>query len=98
MQSQLEQQKQQEQQQKQQELFQEQLLELCTQQHNDTKALYEAILLKNNPVNSSFTAEGIANSITEFKFNPDEGVTFPAYFRFETIFEKNAKAGLTNRK
>ena len=73
VQSQLEQQKQQEQQQKQQELFQEQLLELRAQQHNDTKALYEAILLKNNPVNSSFTAEGIANPITEFKFNPDEG-------------------------
>ena len=87
--SQLEQQKQ-----------QEKLLELPAQQHNDTKALYEAILLKNNPANSSFTAEGIANSITEFKFNPDEGITFPAYFRrFETIFEKkNAKAELTNRK
>lgn len=76
------------QQQEQQKLFREQLLDLQVQQRNDTKALYEAILLK-NPVNSSFTAEGIANSITEFKFNPEEGITFPAYFkRFETIFEK----------
>ena len=68
-------------QQKQQELFQKQLLELYAQQHNDSKALYEAILLKNNPANSSFMAEGIANSITEFKFNPDEGGNISCVFQ-----------------
>lgn len=86
------------QQQEQQKLFREQLLDLQVQQRNDTKVLYEAILLK-NPVNSSFTAEGIANSITEFIFNLEEGVTFPAYFRrFETIFEKKCEGWTDEQK
>ena len=87
--------------QKDQQLFRDGLLELRRQQQDDTKALFEAItaVKKENPVNSYFSAEGIANSITEFKFDPDEGITFPAYFRrFESIFEKKCQSWSDEQK
>ena len=38
---------------------------------------------------NTFSAEGIANSLSEFIYKPDEGITFPAYFKtYETIFTK----------
>lgn len=42
--------------------------------------------------NTVFSAEGIANSLSEFIYEPDSGITFPAYFkRFETIFTKRCQ-------
>ena len=36
-----------------------------------------------------FSAEGISNSLSEFKYDPDTGITFPAYYRhYEMIFTK----------
>ena len=36
-----------------------------------------------------FSAEGIANCLTEFQYDPQNGSTFPNYYRrFETIFTK----------
>ena len=38
---------------------------------------------------TNFSAEGISNSLSEFHYSPDTGVTFPAYYRrYETIFTK----------
>lgn len=39
-----------------------------------------------------FSAEGTANSLAEFKYDPERGDTFPAYYRrFETIFTKRCE-------
>ncbi|XP_014784252.1 uncharacterized protein LOC106879270 [Octopus bimaculoides] len=39
-----------------------------------------------------FSPDYVANSITEFKYEPDEGVTFEAYYRrYEQIFNKECK-------
>ena len=36
-----------------------------------------------------FSAEGISNFLSEFRYDPENGVTFPAYFRrHEKIFSK----------
>ncbi|GAB1605680.1 hypothetical protein Ahia01_000850300 [Argonauta hians] len=41
---------------------------------------------------NSFTAEGIADSLTEFVFDSENGFTFPAYFRrFESIFNNRCQ-------
>ena len=41
---------------------------------------------------NTFSAEGIANS-SEFIYKPEEGITFPAYFkRYETIFAKRCQS------
>ena len=41
---------------------------------------------------NTFSAEGIANSLSEFIYKPEEGITFPAYFkRYETIFAKRCQ-------
>ena len=38
---------------------------------------------------TNFSAEGISNSLSEFHYSPDTGVTFPAYYRrYETVFTK----------
>ena len=73
-----------------QEDFRQELLDLRRQQAGDTKSLFEALLQSRATENSNyFTAEGIANSISEFTYDPDNGVTFQAYFRrFENIFTK----------
>ncbi|XP_029647250.1 uncharacterized protein LOC115221238 [Octopus sinensis] len=39
-----------------------------------------------------FLLDYIANSITEFKYEPDKGVTFEAYYRrYKQIFNKKSK-------
>ncbi|XP_029634959.1 uncharacterized protein LOC115210495 [Octopus sinensis] len=39
-----------------------------------------------------FLTNYVAHSITEFKYEPDEGVTFEAYYRrYEQIFDKDCK-------
>ena len=39
-----------------------------------------------------FASVGILNSLSEFQYEPDNGITFPAYFRrYETIFMKRYK-------
>ena len=42
---------------------------------------------------NTFSAESIANSLSEFIHKPEEGITFLAYFkRYETIFEKRCQS------
>ena len=42
---------------------------------------------------NTFSAKGIANSLSEFIYKPEEGITFPAYFkRYETIFAKRCQS------
>ena len=42
---------------------------------------------------NTFSAEGIPNSLSEFIYKPEEGITFPAYFkRYETIFAKRCQS------
>ena len=41
---------------------------------------------------NTFSAEGIANSQSEFIYKPEEGITIPAYFKkYETIFAKRCQ-------
>ena len=48
--------------------------------------------LQKNKVIDIFFAEGISNSLSEFKFDPDSGSTFLAYFRwYEAIFTKRCE-------
>lgn len=43
-----------------------------------------------------FSRDYVANSITEFKYEADEGVTFEVYYgRYEQIFKKSVKIGTT---
>ena len=42
---------------------------------------------------NTFSAEGITNSLSEFIYKPEEGITFPAYLkRYETIFAKRCQS------
>ena len=42
---------------------------------------------------NTFSAEGIANSFSEFIYKPKDGISFPAYFkRYETIFAKRCQS------
>ncbi len=42
--------------------------------------------------NSEFVLETLSKSLAEFKFNPDNGSTFEAWFqRFEDVFTQDAK-------
>ena len=44
------------------------------------------------PGSRFFSAEGILNSLSEFKYDPDSGSTFPAYFhRYDAIFMKRCE-------
>ena len=48
---------------------------------------------------NTFSVEGIANSLSEFIYKPEEGITFPAYFkRYETIFEKRCQLWSDEKK
>lgn len=102
--SQLEQQKLQMEQQKKNQDFQDylqhEMLDLRKQQANDTKLLFEAVAQVRTMESSNyFTAEGIANSITEFVYDPENGITFQAYFRrFETIFNKRCETWSDEQK
>lgn len=58
--------------------------QMSTQQKN-----LEKLILTSTGKKTNFSAEGISNSLTEFRYSPDTGVTFPAYYRrYETIFTK----------
>ena len=42
---------------------------------------------------NTFSAEGIANLLSEFIYKPEEGITFPAYFKkYETFFAKSCQS------
>ena len=48
---------------------------------------------------NTFSAEGIANSLSDFIYKPEEGITFPAYFkRYETIFAKRCQSWSNEEK
>ena len=60
------------------------------------KDILQKILLKQGEREkglNTFSAKGIANSLSEFIYKPEEGITFPAYFkRYETIFSKRCQS------
>ena len=73
---------------------QERFEALVIQQTTDNRLFCETILSQKTNDNASrfFSAEGIANSLAEFKYNTERGDTFPAYYRrFETIFTKRCE-------
>ena len=86
----------------QQENFQKQQADLQKKQTDVQKQIVkqqdilQKILLKQGEQEKSlntFSAEGIANSLSEFIYKPEEGITFPAYFkRYETIFAKRCQS------
>ena len=42
---------------------------------------------------NTFSAEGNANLLSEFIYKPEEGITFPAYFkRYEIVFTKRCQS------
>ena len=46
-----------------------------------------------------FSADGILNSLSEFRYDPDNGMTFPPYFRvYKTIFFKKMSTLVQRRK
>ena len=76
-------------------LVQEERFEaLVIQQTTNNRLFCETILSQKTNDNASrlFSAEGIANSLAEFKYDAERGNTFPAYYRrFETIFTKRCE-------
>ena len=73
---------------------QERFEALVIQQTTDNRLFCETILSQktNDNVSRFFSAEGIANSLAEFKYDAERGDTFPAYYRrFETVFTKRCE-------
>ena len=73
---------------------QERFEALVIQPTKDNRVFCEIILSQKTNDNASrfFSAEGIANSLAEFKYDAEWGDTFPAYYRrFETIFTKRCE-------
>ena len=61
------------------------------------KEQLEILKVKGN--SNFFMGEGIINSISEFKYSPEEGIKFPAFYqRFETIFSKWCASSLDEQK
>ena len=64
--------------------------------------ILQKILLKQGEQekgSNTFSAEGIANSLSEFIYKPEEGITFPAYFkRYKTIFAKRCQSWSNEEK
>ena len=79
----------------QQENFQKQQIDVQKQIVKQQEIL-QKILLKQGErekCSNTFSAESIANSLSEFIYKPEEGITFPAYFkRYETIFSKRCQS------
>ena len=79
----------------QQENFQKQQTDVQKQIVKQQEIL-QRILLKQGEwekVLNTFSAEGIANSLSEFINKPEEGITFPANFkRYKTIFAKRCQS------
>lgn len=87
--------------QKQMLIQQERFETLVIQQTTDNRLFCETILSEKSKEGASrfFSAEGIANSLSEFKYDPEKGDTFPAYYRrFETIFTKRCEKWLDEKK
>ena len=60
---------------------------LLKQQENFEKLLTNQVAQEKG--SRTFSAEGVSNSLSEFRYDLDNGVMFPAYFRrYETIFSK----------
>ena len=73
---------------------QERFETLIIQQTADNRLFCETVLLQksNDSASTFFSAESIANSLAEFKYVPERGDTFPAYYRrFDTIFTKRCE-------
>jgi len=61
--------------------------QLLKQQENFEKLLTNQVVQERG--SRIFSAEGISNSLSEFHYDPDNGMTFPAYYRrYESIFSK----------
>ena len=74
---------------------QEQFLQQQKQHHEQLlqqQKQFETLFAKHTTTERKqnlFSAEGIANCLTEFQYDPQNGSTFPNYYRrFETIFTK----------
>ena len=93
---------------RQQENFQKQQADFQKQQTDVQKQIVkqqdilQKILLKQGERekgSNTFSAEGIANLLSEFIYKPEEGITFPAYFkRHETIFAKRCQSWCDEEK
>ncbi|GAB1600645.1 uncharacterized protein LOC115210495, partial [Argonauta hians] len=73
---------------------QERFEKLVIQQTEDTRLFCETILSRKSDDSASrfFSVEGIANSLAEFRYDPEGGDMFPAFYRrFETIFRKRCE-------
>ena len=79
---------------------QQQRTQQCSQEELIAIIKEQLEILKTNKGNSNFfTAEGIANSISEFKYSSEEGITFPEFYRrFETIFSKRCASWSDEQK
>ena len=69
-------------------------MQLRTHKAKDTKLLCETVLVRTTGEWRSrfFSPEGISSSLSEFKYDSDNRITFPAYFRrYETIFTKRCE-------
>lgn len=71
-------------------IFEDELMQLRKQQAENSKLLCETVISKTEERGYRFSSpEGISNSLSEYKYDSDNGVTFPAYFRrYETTFSK----------
>ena len=50
-------------------------------------------------MSDSFTPDAVANPISEFAYNPDDGITFSAYCRrYEGIFKRNCLHWINEKK
>ena len=73
---------------------QERFETLVIQQTADNRLFCETVLSQkcNDSASRFFSAEDITNSLAEFKYDPERGDTFPAYYRwFEAIFTKRCE-------
>ena len=78
-----------------QENFQKQQTDVQKQIVKQQDILQEILLKQGERVKGSntFSTEGIANSLSEFIYKPEEGIPFPAYFkRYKTIFAKRCQS------
>ena len=72
---------------------------LVIQQTTDNRLFCETILSQktNDSASRFFSAEGIANSLAEFKYDAERGDTFPAYYS-RRFLQKDVRNGLTKKK
>lgn len=76
---------------------QQKQMELLQQQQLKQSEILQSILTQQK--DCRFTPEGIANSLSEFVYEPTNGLTFPAYFRrYENIFAKRCQSWTDEEK